>query len=113
MSIKVRRAQGTRLAQPLTIRDILPRLKAGASTVNTPAKANLRLTGALVDHRCPDGFDVFRGVVVAVNREAAVAMQRPSSKGDIMVLSTVRTDFGGWRKASNFDNRFATLGRNP
>ncbi len=56
--------------------DILPRLKAEASTIYAPAKANLRLTGAMVKHRCPDAFNVNRRVVIAVNGQTALTNQR-------------------------------------
>lgn len=47
--------------------DTLPRLKAEASTLNTRAQANRRLTLAPVDRRCPCGFEIDCRVVIAVN----------------------------------------------
>src|SRR5690606_6033466 len=42
----------------LTQCDILPRLKTGASIVSTSAKANLRLTLARIERRCPCAFNI-------------------------------------------------------
>jgi len=43
-----------------------PQLKLGASTINTRAQANPRLTLVPVGRRCPDAQNVDRRVVVAV-----------------------------------------------
>jgi hypothetical protein len=46
-------------------RDILPMpTKAGASTVNPTAQANLRLTDGLVGLRCPEDFDIDGSIVI-------------------------------------------------
>ena len=86
-----------------------PRLKAGASTVNMPAKADLRLTGTLVGRRCPCALDVNRRVVIAVNGEATITRQSSISKGEIVLLSASRTYVSGGREAVNFDNSCAAL----
>jgi hypothetical protein len=90
-----------------------PQLKLGASTVNTVAKANLRLTAALVAQRCPAVFDVDRRVVVSIDREATIAIQNSISQGEVMTLPTSRTGFCRWRKAINFDDVFAALEGHP
>jgi len=48
--------------------DILPRLKAGASSLNVIAQANPRLIIAPVAHRCPDGFDIPSRIMVATHK---------------------------------------------
>ena len=90
-----------------------PRLKAEASTLNVPAKANLRLTGTPVACRCPCTLDVNGRIVVTVNDQTARAMQCSVAKGEVMASSTARTDTGSWRKAVNLDHRFATPEGNP
>jgi hypothetical protein len=44
-----------------------PCLKAGASTVNPTAQANLRLTDGLVGLRCPEDFDIDGDIVIPVD----------------------------------------------
>jgi hypothetical protein len=88
-------------------------LRTWASTLNTTAKANLRLTVAPVDRRCPCGFDIDCRVVIAVNRQPAVTRQCPVSQGEVMLLPATRTGLRRRQEAVNFDDPLTALERHP
>jgi hypothetical protein len=90
-----------------------PRLKPGAATVNAPAKANLRLTGALIGRRCPCALDVNRHVLIAVHGETTITRQRSIAKGERVLLSASRTDLRGGREAAKLGHRSAPLEGHP
>jgi hypothetical protein len=83
-----------------------PQLKLGASTIRTPAKGNLRLTGAPVDCRRPGSFNVNGSVVVTVNHQTTIAFQRSVPQGEGMLLSTTRTGLRRRCETVYFDDLF-------
>ena len=95
-------------------RDILPRLKAEASTVNTIAQANPRLILALVGRRCPDAQNVNCCVPVAVKHQiTGITVKRSLSQFQFLQMPTTGAFPGRALKAPDLDDRLAALQSHP
>ncbi len=86
-----------------------PGLKAGASTLNTTAWANPRLSVAPVACRCPGTFDVDGRILVTVNRQPTRAVQRPVTQGEHVAASASRADLRRGRETVDLDNGLAAF----